>query len=72
MDFEGFKAITNSPYIPGRINQYIELTYIPTAEEVETASLKTKESLTDASFFGNYNNLIFLEKKKKTHIRKKF
>lgn len=60
ISFDDFKELLDSNFIPGRINEYCEKTYIPTAEEAEAASKKIEKELTNEDFFGNYNNLIFM------------
>ena len=70
INYKHFSELVTSGYIPARINQYCDESFIPTAEEIEKASLKTAIELKDETFFGNYNNLIFLNKKTKTHLRK--
>jgi hypothetical protein len=58
--YEDFTEILSSKFVPGRFHKYAEKTYIPTAEEYEGASKKLEKELDNQSYFGNYNNLIFM------------
>lgn len=60
ISFDDFNDLLDSRLLPGRFKEYCEKTYIPTAEENESASKKLSKELTNENFFGNYNNLIFL------------
>ena len=71
MNFIEFKEMIESKFTPGRLHDYIEHSYIPTKDEVAAASKKIETILTNESFFGNYNNLIFLQTDKKKKKKKK-
>lgn len=60
MDFDNFKELMTGKFLPGRLSEYCELSYIPTLEEVEVASKKLQKEISNDDYFGNYNNLIFL------------
>ena len=69
IDFEAFKSLLGDGFVAGRVGEYCEYTWIPTQEEVEKASHTVHHTQSDKDYFGNYNNLIFLQKKHHAHHR---
>lgn len=61
-----FKEFIESNKVPGRLKDYVTHTYVPTLEEIAKASSMVQNFPQDSSYFGSYNNLIFLQKSKKS------
>lgn len=63
INYDDFKALITGIQFPGRFNQMIENTYIPSKEEIEQAAKRLWGDKTEDDYMHNYNNMVFLQKK---------
>lgn len=70
MSYEAFDKLLENHVLPDRMLNYITNTYIPTIQEIEEADRFLESHNDDQTYFGNYNNLIFLQKKMTKKFRK--
>jgi len=61
--------LIGSDLIPQRLKDYVAKTYTSTQDEIEASSKRVFQHVEEKHYFNQYNNIIFLQKKKKTHLK---
>ena len=66
---DNYTALIGSDLIPQRLKDYVAKTYTSTQDEIEASSKRVFQHVEEKHYFNQYNNIIFLQKKKKTHLK---
>lgn len=64
-----YTSIITSNLVPERLKDYIAKTYTATQEEIEESSLRVFNHVTEKNYFNSYNNIVFMQKKHRTHYK---